>query len=153
MIGDPTGAITGSFHVMREDPGLADRGTFVLETGEHPKWQELKDFLAAIASVVDRVRFVAGIDEDLEFEVFVRLSCHNCPDVVQTLNQFALINPRIRTEMIDGGLRVPADPTGPGSHRESDLAGTVEPTLRRRRAGVWQRPSPRQPRQSPESRR
>ena len=27
-----------------------------------------------------------------------------CPDVVQTLNQMALLNPKIRHEMIDGGL-------------------------------------------------
>jgi alkyl hydroperoxide reductase subunit F len=47
---------------------------------------------------------VAAIDEPLLFEVFVSLSCHNCPDVVQALNQFALLNPNIRTEMIDGGL-------------------------------------------------
>jgi len=49
-------------------------------------------------------KLLAGIDADLDFEVFVSLSCHNCPDVVQALNQFALLNPRIRTEMIDGGL-------------------------------------------------
>ncbi|MEM8981858.1 MAG: alkyl hydroperoxide reductase subunit F [Pseudomonadota bacterium] len=48
-------------------------------------------------------RVVANVNEDLSFEVFVSLSCHNCPDVVQALNQFALLNPRIRTEMIDGG--------------------------------------------------
>lgn len=47
---------------------------------------------------------VANVGEDLHFEVFISLSCHNCPDVVQALNQFALINPRIRSEMIDGGL-------------------------------------------------
>ena len=47
---------------------------------------------------------VANVREDLHFEVFISLSCHNCPDVVQALNQFALLNPRIRTEMIDGGL-------------------------------------------------
>src|SRR5690606_34399191 len=29
MIGDPTGAVTRNFEVMREDQGLADRGTFV----------------------------------------------------------------------------------------------------------------------------
>ena len=49
-------------------------------------------------------RLVASVDKTLHFEVFVSLSCHNCPDVVQILNQFALINPRISTEMIDGGL-------------------------------------------------
>lgn len=47
---------------------------------------------------------ISGIDEDLNFEVFVSLSCHNCPDVVQTLNQFAALNPKITVETIDGGL-------------------------------------------------
>jgi NADH-dependent peroxiredoxin subunit C len=31
MIGDPTGTITRNFGVMREDEGLADRGTFVVD--------------------------------------------------------------------------------------------------------------------------
>ena len=31
MIGDPTGTITRNFGVMREDQGLADRGTFVVD--------------------------------------------------------------------------------------------------------------------------
>jgi peroxiredoxin (alkyl hydroperoxide reductase subunit C) len=31
MIGDPTGAITRNFEVMREDQGLADRGTFIVD--------------------------------------------------------------------------------------------------------------------------
>lgn len=47
---------------------------------------------------------IASIEEELHFEVFVSLSCHNCPDVVQALNQFALLNNNIRVEMIDGGL-------------------------------------------------
>ena len=47
---------------------------------------------------------VQKIDEDLHFEVFISLSCHNCPDVVQSLNQFALLNEKVSTEMIDGGL-------------------------------------------------
>ncbi len=46
----------------------------------------------------------ASIDEKLHFEVFISLDCHNCPDVLQALNQFALLNPNITTEMIDGGL-------------------------------------------------
>ncbi|MFL0811588.1 MAG: alkyl hydroperoxide reductase subunit F [Agarilytica sp.] len=47
---------------------------------------------------------LARIEDELHFEVFVSLSCHNCPDVVQALNQFALLNGNIRSEMIDGGL-------------------------------------------------
>jgi peroxiredoxin len=31
MIGDPTGTITRNFDVMREDQGLADRGTFIID--------------------------------------------------------------------------------------------------------------------------
>ena len=47
---------------------------------------------------------IKSIDTPLKFEVFVSLSCHNCPDVVQALNQFSSINPLISSEMIDGGL-------------------------------------------------
>ncbi len=53
------------------------------------------------ASIIEIIR---GIQEPLKFEVFVSLSCHNCPDVVQTLNQFAQVNPNISCETIDGGL-------------------------------------------------
>lgn len=49
-------------------------------------------------------RLVRGVREELNFEVFISLSCHNCPEVVQALNQFALLNSNISTEMIDGGL-------------------------------------------------
>lgn len=31
MVGDPTGEITRNFEVMREDQGLADRGTFLVD--------------------------------------------------------------------------------------------------------------------------
>ncbi len=47
---------------------------------------------------------VRGVSQPLNFEVYVSLSCHNCPDVVQTLQQFAAINDNIRCEMIDGGV-------------------------------------------------
>jgi alkyl hydroperoxide reductase subunit F len=51
--------------------------------------------------VVDAVRALAS---DLLFETYVSLSCQNCPDVVQSLNAMAAINPRIRHTMIDGAL-------------------------------------------------
>jgi len=47
---------------------------------------------------------IKRVDAKLHFEVFVSLSCHNCPDIVQAVNQFALINNNISSEMIDGGL-------------------------------------------------
>ena len=139
--------------------------TFVLQTGEHSKREELKKFLSDVAGISDKIQLeerdtkgvlrssvsflleadgedtgirfsgipgghefnsfvlamlhasgtplkvddsvqgiVKGVKEELNFEVFISLSCHNCPDVVQALNQFALLNPNITSEMIDGGL-------------------------------------------------
>lgn len=47
---------------------------------------------------------IRNIKEPLCFETFISLSCHNCPEVVQALNQFTLLNPLISNDMIDGGL-------------------------------------------------
>ena len=47
---------------------------------------------------------VRSIKAPLKFEIAVSLSCHNCPEVVQALNQFALLNDQISSEMVDGGL-------------------------------------------------
>lgn len=47
---------------------------------------------------------VKNIKQPLKFQTFVSLSCHNCPEVVQALNQFALLNGDISNEMIDGGV-------------------------------------------------
>lgn len=137
--------------------------SLVLQTGEHSKRPELKEFLSQLTSVSDKLTLierdnnlrspitfhlevekqnngiyfsgipsghefnslilailhssgtehkldktltsmVSKINEPLHFEIFVSLSCHNCPDVVQSLNQFAIINNNISSEMIDGGL-------------------------------------------------
>lgn len=51
-------------------------------------------------AVLDQIR---ALDRDLEFEIYVSLTCHNCPDVVQALNLMAVQNPRIKTTMIEGG--------------------------------------------------
>jgi NADH-dependent peroxiredoxin subunit F len=50
------------------------------------------------------LRQIRDLDGDYEFEIYVSLTCHNCPDVVQALNLMAVQNPRIRTTMIDGAL-------------------------------------------------
>ena len=47
---------------------------------------------------------IRALDGDFEFEIYISLSCHSCPDVVQALNLMAVQNPRIRTTMIDGSL-------------------------------------------------
>ena len=139
--------------------------TFVVQTGEHSKRDELVKFLSDIAGVSDKItleerdtngvlrsatsflleadgedtgiRFsgipgghefnslvlallhasgtelkiddslkgiVRGVKDELNFEVFISLSCHNCPDVVQALNMMAVLNPNIRHTAIDGAL-------------------------------------------------
>lgn len=47
---------------------------------------------------------IRALDGDFEFEVYVSLTCHNCPDVVQALNLLAVQNPRIKATMVEGGL-------------------------------------------------
>lgn len=51
--------------------------------------------------IVRRVRALQG---DIRLQTYISLTCTNCPDVVQTLNIFALLNPRITHEMVDGAL-------------------------------------------------
>ncbi|MEJ6023615.1 alkyl hydroperoxide reductase subunit F [Ramlibacter sp. PS4R-6] len=47
---------------------------------------------------------VRNLGADLDFEIYVSLTCHNCPDVVQALNLMAIQNPRIKATMVDGAL-------------------------------------------------
>ena len=64
-------------------------------------------------------RRIMGVQEKVALQTFVSLSCTNCPDVVQTLNIFALLNSNITHEMVDGarfedevnGLHIQAVPT------------------------------------------
>jgi len=39
-----------------------------------------------------------------KIRTYISLSCENCPDVVQALNQIAIIHPDLSHEMVDGGL-------------------------------------------------
>lgn len=64
----------------------------LLHTGGHPTKVD-----AETAAVI------AGLDGG-EFETYISLSCHNCPDVVQALNVIAVLNPAFRSTMIDGGV-------------------------------------------------
>jgi alkyl hydroperoxide reductase subunit F len=65
----------------------------LLQVGGHPPKAE--------AEVLERIR---GLTRELQFETFISLSCHNCPDVVQALNLLSVVNPNIRHTMIDGAL-------------------------------------------------
>ena len=53
------------------------------------------------ADVIEQIKSLEG---EYNFETYISLSCHNCPDVVQALNLMAILNPNIRHTMIDGAL-------------------------------------------------
>ncbi len=77
-----------------------------------PGGHEFSSFVLALLQVGgNEVKMDAGlqrqiksIDEPLSFESIISLDCHVCPEVVQTLNQMAVLNPKITHEMIDGSL-------------------------------------------------
>jgi alkyl hydroperoxide reductase subunit F len=47
---------------------------------------------------------IRSLPPGLTLRTFVSLSCENCPDVVQALNQLSLIHPDLSHTMVDGGL-------------------------------------------------
>ena len=65
----------------------------LLWTGGHPPKVE--------PEVLEQIK---ALDADMNFEVYMSLSCHNCPDVVQAATLMAIFNPRISTTVIDGGM-------------------------------------------------
>lgn len=52
----------------------------------------------------DLIEQIKALDGEYEFETYMSLTCHNCPDVVQAFNLMAVLNPRIKHTAIDGGL-------------------------------------------------
>ncbi|MEK7347076.1 MAG: alkyl hydroperoxide reductase subunit F [Pseudomonadota bacterium] len=64
----------------------------LLWTGGHPPKVE--------PEVIESIK---ALDGDFSFEVYMSLTCHNCPDVVQALSLMAIFNPRIKTVVIEGG--------------------------------------------------
>ena len=49
-------------------------------------------------------RRIQALQGDIRLQTYVSLTCTNCPDVVQTFNIMALLNPNIHHEMVDGAL-------------------------------------------------
>ncbi|MCS0583607.1 alkyl hydroperoxide reductase subunit F [Massilia pinisoli] len=64
----------------------------LLWTGGHPPKVE--------AETIDAIK---ALDADYNFEMYMSLTCHNCPDVVQALSLMAILNPRVKTTVIEGG--------------------------------------------------
>ncbi|GGN28352.1 MULTISPECIES: alkyl hydroperoxide reductase subunit F [Marinomonas] len=65
----------------------------LLQAGGHPS-----------KAAQDTIEQIKSLDAELNFEVYISLSCHNCPDVVQAVNLMAVLNPKITATMIDGAL-------------------------------------------------
>jgi alkyl hydroperoxide reductase subunit F len=65
----------------------------LLQAGSHPSKED--------QALQDQAK---ALTKELNFEVYVSLSCHNCPDVVQSINLMAALNPNITATMIDGGV-------------------------------------------------
>lgn len=95
---------TPSFSVNRvgEDTGVVFAGI--------PLGHEFTSLVLALLQVSGRapkvdqkvIDQVKGINGEYNFETYVSLSCHNCPDVVQALNMMSVLNPGITHTMIDG---------------------------------------------------
>ena len=65
----------------------------LLQTGGHPP-KVSEEVLAQIRD----------LDGEFNFVTYISLSCQNCPEVVQSLNLMALLNPKIRHTTVDGAL-------------------------------------------------
>jgi len=65
----------------------------LLHSGDHP-----------IKLESETIEQISQLDKELDVEIFISLSCQNCPDVVQAFNMIAAINPKIHVTMIDGAL-------------------------------------------------
>ena len=77
-----------------------------------PLGHELESFVLALLQVSGRApkieestaKRIKEIDEVINFETYVSLSCHICPDIVQAMNVMAVLNDKITHTMIDGGI-------------------------------------------------
>jgi len=68
----------------------------LLWSGGHPPKVE--------QDVIDQIKGLSPADGgDFNFEVYMSLTCHNCPDVVQALSLMAIFNPKVKTTVIEGG--------------------------------------------------
>ena len=103
---DGTDARRPSFTLAR--PGEAERIRFAAI----PMGHEFTSLVLALLQVgghppkieQELIEQIKGLEGELRFETYMSLTCHNCPDVVQALNLLAVLNPRIQSVVIDGGL-------------------------------------------------
>lgn len=95
---------TPSFRInrMNEDVGVTFAGV--------PLGHEFTSLVLALLQVSGRapkvedkvIEQVKKLKGKFNFETYISLSCHNCPEVVQALNIMSVLNPEITHTMIDG---------------------------------------------------
>ena len=99
------GALEFSILKNGEDTGIVFRGI--------PNGHEFTSLLLAILNADGKgknlpdkgiTRRICALKENIHLQTYVSLTCTNCPDVVQSLNIMALLNPNIHHEMVDGAL-------------------------------------------------
>ena len=96
---------TPSFALNRpgEDTGIVFAGI--------PLGHEFTSFVLALLQVSGRapkidnqlIQKIKSMKKVYHFETYVSLTCHNCPEVVQSLNILSVLNPNISHTMIEGG--------------------------------------------------
>lgn len=102
-------SLTRTPSFMINQKGQADSG---IEFAGLPLGHEFTSFILALLQVGGRkpkveedvIRRIEKINRSLHFETYVSLTCHNCPDVVQSLNIMSVLNPNISHTMIEGGM-------------------------------------------------
>ena len=97
---------TPSFSINRlhEDSGIVFAGI--------PLGHEFTSLIMALLQVGGRkpkitddlIENIKNIKGEYNFETYISLTCHNCPDVVQALNVLSVLNKNIKHTMIDGAL-------------------------------------------------
>lgn len=115
-------AISPLISYERDDDSPARRPSFLVTPAEGgtggirfacvPLGHEFTSFILAMLQAgghpakitEDEAQVIRNLPGPLAFEVFISLSCHNCPEVVQALNLMAVLNPAVRVTTIDGAL-------------------------------------------------
>lgn len=75
-----------------------------------PVGHEYNSFILALIQTSGRtpnlpentIQVVRQVSQTIQLTTYVSLTCHNCPDVVQSLNSLAILNPNISHTMVNG---------------------------------------------------
>ena len=89
-VGEETGVVFAGIPLGHEFTSLVL--ALLQVSGRAPKAEQ---------KTIDRIRAMKG---KYQFETYISLSCHNCPEVVQALNLMAVLNSGVTHTMVDGSV-------------------------------------------------